>query len=50
MVKTQFMNRSSKAPPWRMPATPQLDTESTGTMHASWGGRAQARACCVLPA
>src|SRR5208337_620645 len=47
--KIQFMNRSSNAPPCRIPLTPQLDSESIGIIVARWGGLTSASACWVPP-
>ena len=47
--KIQFMNRSSNAPPCRIPLTPQFDTASIGTIVVRWGGFISASACCVPP-
>ena len=47
--KIQFMNRSSNAPPCRIPLTPQFETASIGTIVVRWGGFISARACWVPP-
>ena len=47
--KIQFMNRSSNAPPCRIPLTPQFETASIGTMVVRCGGFISASACWVPP-
>ena len=47
--KIQFMNRSSKAPPCRIPLIPVFDAASMGIMVVRCGGFISASACCVPP-